>query len=505
MIKKQTGFYIFLGLVLVVSISCEYSNLTQIYIFYTNDIHGYIYPASCFDKDSTCCIGGFPTLSNYIKKMKREYILVDAGDFFQGTPEGIYNGGKSVAEIMNIVGYDLAVPGNHEFDLGYKNFTEIANSADFNFTLSNILDTSFNKHPEEFSRFYILTINGVNVGFFGLLTKDVSSITKWDNPNLLVYEPLSSAKNMVEYLRRNNADIIIAITHLGFEGETRPYEGDIYLSENVKGIDVIIGGHSHTPIRKPYKIENTYIVQAGSHLRYLGQLCILYDKNKRKVVSVKNWLIPLYTNKWGVDNKVLSKVTELKLLAAKDLDSVIGFAVERIPRREENSIESPLGNLITDIMRTWSKADIALQNSGGIRADIPEGEITKRTIYNVQPFDNTVVVARLTGKNIFEIIEQSLVNRYGGLQVSGMKIYLKRENNNLRLVDIFVNDEKLDTSAEYTVATNSFLAYGGEGYEFNKRAKSMSDTGINLRELIISYVRENKRIQPVHRNRFIEE
>ncbi|MCM8788332.1 MAG: 5'-nucleotidase C-terminal domain-containing protein, partial [Candidatus Omnitrophica bacterium] len=201
---------------------------------------------------------------------------------------------------------------------------------------------------------------------------------------------------------------------------------------------------------------------------------------------------------------VLEIVNEAKRAVGAELDSVIGFADEDITRNNKYERESQLGNLISDIIREWAKTDLAFQNSGGIRADIKKGNITKRTVYNVQPFDNTVVVIELTGKDIEDVLAMSLSNKYGGLQVSGAKIYYKTDHHGFKIKEIYIRDNLLKREAKYTVATNSYLAYGGEGYDLNRKGRIINDTGVNLRDVIINYIKDRKTIRGVKEKRYFE-
>lgn len=489
--------FFFLLLLFFCFCSCDYFHSVPLYIYYTNDIHGYIYPVLASSRDSVCYIGGFSVAKNYINNMHRPYLIFDAGDFFQGTPEGNYKGGKFVVEIMNMVGYNFCTPGNHEFDYGYENFLELEKEAKFRFLCANIIDTLEMRTPSEFTPLDTITLNGVKIGIFGLITPQTIYITNFNAP-YKIEQPEISSSEAIKTLKGYGAQVIIALTHLGFNDDKE-------LCRNVEGIDVVIGGHSHTYIRKPIKVGETYIVQAGSQLKCLGQLCILYNKKKNKVVAVRNWLIPLYRNKWGEDIFIKRKVDELVQMVGVELDSVIGVAESDITRETINGRESLLGNLIADIMREWAKTDIAFQNSGGIRADIRKGKITKRNIYNVQPFDNTAVIMQFSGAEIESIMKQSFENPYGGLQISGLTVHYRVNNGKPEILSLYVNNEPLDRSKDYTVCTNSYLAYGGEGYNLNKIGKIIKDTGINLRDIIIDYVRNKGKLVAGEKGRYIKE
>ncbi|MGB9561924.1 MAG: 5'-nucleotidase C-terminal domain-containing protein, partial [bacterium] len=207
---------------------------------------------------------------------------------------------------------------------------------------------------------------------------------------------------------------------------------------------------------------------------------------------------------WGKDEKIDSIVSDVKNMVGKSLDSVIGIAEADIKRRLDNRIDSPLGNLITDIMRDWAKTDIAIQNSGGIRSDIQKGNITKRTLYNVQPFDNTAVIMEFKGEKLENILEKSFENPYGGIQISGINVIYIQENERKKIKRIIIEGKEIDRAGIYTVCTNSYLAYGGEGYEFNRIGRVVKDTGVNIRDIIEEYIKRKGRISVIDESRYIE-
>ena len=495
--KKKAIYLVFAILFLF---SCEGTKTVPIYIYYTNDIHGWIYPVEVMREDSTKALrGGFAVVQSYLNRVKDLYILVDAGDWFLGTPEGNLTRGASVVEIMDSMGYAVATVGNHEFDYGYKNILRLSNIAVFPFLCANLVDSVTGQVIKPFKPYEIKEINGVRIGFIGLLTTDASLITTWDIPRGKLIDPAEAANEYIKELKANKADIIIAVTHLGFEGDSAKanFKGDIYLANNANGIDVIIGGHSHTTLPKGYWVKNrrTFIVQSGSALRNLGELVIRYNLRKHKVVSAKTRLVPLWEDELGQDARIARIVKRYKDKIGAALDSVVGEADTNITRRTEGTPESPLGNWVADVIRQAGRAEIAFQNSGGIRADIPNGPVTKRTLYTVHPFDNTLVTMYLSGKSVRKIIELSLVNQYGGLQISGISVVYDttREPMN-RVVSILVNGKPLIDTRLYKVATNSYLAYGGEGYNIFSEGKSIKDTMKNIRDILTRYVRQNRKI-----------
>ncbi len=468
---------LFLGITLFLVHSLYYIFGTKkLVIFYTNDLHGSL---------------NLPVLSSYLnqqrKKIKNCSLLLDSGDFFQGTPEGDLSRGMYVLEVFNYLRYDAVTVGNHEFDQGEEVLLNLVKNANFPFLGSNVWYKNGVKvkylHP-----FIIKKVCGVKVGIFGITSERTSDIVfKKAVEKFSFGNEIFSAKACVDELKKLAVDIIVGLTHIGFEN-------DKILAEKVPEIDVIIGGHSHTAVKKPFvsRKYKTIICQTNGKGRTVGYLKLWIKNNK--VVRYKNKLIPLDDKIWGVDEvvqKILKRYTEI---VAKELDKPVG--VTEVDLKIKKDEESNLGNLITDIMRKLTNCEIAFQNSGGIRAEISKGKITRRDIYNVLPFDNTIVTMKLSGKKIKEILEFSVCGKTTLMQVSGIKVkYDMTKPYGEKIVYILVNGQQLKEEKFYTVATNNFVAVGGDGYVMFKEGKDIKDTNKLLRAAVEEYIKTNSPIK----------
>jgi len=469
-------------------------NLTTIpiTIIYTNDIHGNLLP-----KNGK---GGMAAIANFVKNSRKkdpDLLLADAGDFFQGTPESDLTGGKNTILIMNLMGYDAATIGNHEFDFGQQNLSNLSKIAKFPFLSANIYLKDKISQPSYIKPYIIKEIKGIRVAVFGLTSDETPSMSIPRNIQGLYFaDPITTSQNLLKNLNEK-ADVVIALSHLGIEkSKNIAAKQDISLAKQTPGqIDVIIGGHTHSEV-KGLKVGKTFVVQTSGLGRSVGKLTIRVDKKSKKPILITNSITKISPSKTGEDPEIKKHIAEISTDITKQLSSVIGEATDDIRRMSGDF--SPLSALIADIMRQKSKSQIAFQNRGGVRDDIRKGKITLGNIYLVSPFDNTIVTMKLSGATIRSLIEKSISNRKTSkgaavLDFSGIKIIQRSDGKS----DIVLSDgKKLDDKVFYTVGTNSFLAEGGDGFNEFRGGLNKNDTGIKVRDSIVEYILKNKKISP---------
>ncbi len=460
----------------------------KVTILYTNDLQGRILPYETrwVEGEEKPLVGGSAALATCLKGMRYD-LLLDAGDFFQGTPEGDFTGGESIIEIMNELDYDALTLGNHEYDQGNENVKRLAKMARFPFLSANIIDEKTGKRVKYAEPYIIKEIEGIRFGIFGLTTS--TSFCE----GLRFGEVIPVAEECLKELE-GKADIIIGLTHLGFDEKEEKEVTDYQLAESVPGIDIIFGGHYekelHPPVISPkYK---TIICQTKGNGAYLGQLDLVIDKKKKRIIKHEGKIITLWVNEYPPDEGVASLVERYASKVRKVMDEVIGEAEEAITHDVEGREESALGNWQADLMRNFAGTDIALQNSFGIRGDILKGKITKRDIYTISPFGNTLVTMELAGKEIRRIMEES-VGEAGILQVSGMKvIYNKEKPKGERILEIEIKGKPLKPKKTYSLVTNSFLA---ENIESFKKGRNIRDSRVKLRDWEEEYIRSHSPIK----------
>ena len=479
-------------------------------ILHTNDTHG--------------ALLGFAQVAQVRKDFEAQgatVILVDAGDYSQGTPYVSVGKGEAAITMMNAAGYHLATLGNHEFDFGYAQLMENLSKAEFKPIVADVLLKQTGKSILDGHT--ILDMNGVKIGFFGMETPE--TFTKV-NPSLIQEltfpqgeELYACAQAEVDALKAEGAALVIGLVHLGVDNESEPNRS-IDLYNHVTGIDFLIDGHSHTvmtagPNGEP--IQSTGTKASDTALMNVGMIQI--DNATGKIE--KNKLIPLGDNA-PVDPEVAAVAQAIMdeidaQYGAKFAESRVELNGDKIPGNR--NMETNLGDLITDSM-LWSVQKngslevpdenvIAITNGGGIRAWIHRGDVTMNDIHSVLPFGNTIAVVYVTGAELLEALEASTYctpGTIGGFpQVAGFKYTINTAKAfdqgdqypdstyyapaSIRRVTINeINGQAFDPAATYAVVTNNFCAGGGDTYYRFKDASAQFDTSIPLDEALIEYI-----------------
>lgn len=446
------------------------------------------------------------------RENNKNNLLLHAGDVFSGTLYFNEHLGQADLALMNLMAFDAMVFGNHEFDLGSKengheSLAKFVKNAEFPLLGTNI---DFSKDPfmkdlvvgetvsedAEDGKVHdsvIVERDGEKIGIFGLTTGDTKDIASPMEVDFLNY--LDSAREAVAELEAAGINKIIALTHLGYDtGEV--IGSDLILAEKVEGIDIVVGGHSHTKLEKPTVVNDgkTVIVQTGQYAENLGTLQVSFD-DEGNIVKSSGELIELKgDNAPEADEDALKVLQPYKDAVDKVSNEEIGAVAKkdllnpRYGEGDETSVradETELGNLVTDAMlakarEKYPEVDIAVQNGGGLRAPIMKGPITVGEVINVLPFGNDPVIADLTGAEIKEILEHSVHERPaengGFLHIAGMKYYYDshREVGNRVVKMYLVEDEGKETEIkmdqDYVVTTNGFTGAGGDGFETFEKA-----------------------------------
>lgn len=441
-------------------------------VFHTNDIHGWLMdrPAFWHKPDPARRVGGAPAMANALKRHAagRPYLLLDGGDWYQGTPEGTIPRGRAVAEFFNAMRYDAVVVGNHEYDFGQEVVEKLVAQLKVPALGANVIDAVSGKPVGYLKPYVIKKVAGVKVAVIGILTSNMRNLQFERNVAGLEFKgEIETAARLVAAARKEGADVVIALTHIGIEKPDRaPFLGDQTLAAHVPGIDLIVGGHSHTAIPEPstHPAGGTLIVQAGSFLSYLGQVDLEIDPKTKKVVKASGRLHELWVDEYGEDAAMKTLVERYRREVAPMVDVAVGTAAETLTR--DHHRESHLGGWMTDCLRKWSKTDIAFQNSGGIRADLKAGPVTRRDLFNVMPFDNYVVTLNLKGRGVRQILERSVDGAARGLmQVSGISMrWDPSAPPGRRVRRALVDGQPLDDERFYSVTAPDFIVKLGDGY-----------------------------------------
>lgn len=456
-------------------------------VFHTNDTHAQL------DR--------IPYLAAILKAKQAEVphnVLLHAGDAFSGSLYFNEFQGQADLAFLNHLGYDAMTFGNHEFDLGssedgHKGLADFVKGAEFPFVSANVNfteDSHFadlqkrevSAEPENGKIFngIVKEVNGEKIGIFGLTTEETVAISSPEQIQFTNY--ITEAKAAVAAFEEMGINKIIALTHIGFD-DNSAVDNDQELAKNVPGIDIIVGGHTHSTLEEPYVHEGetgpVVIVQANEHHKFLGQLDITFDENG--VIKEYNGVLHEVDTDEG--EKDAEAVELLKPYAEKveaTMVSPTGGVAEVFLSglRDLGGVragETNLGNIITDGMLEKAKevdpdVSIAFQNGGGIRTSINKGEVTYGEVLTVLPFGNSLAIMELSGAELRETFEHS-VKEYpkesgGFLHVAGMQVVFDgTAEPGKRIVSLKINGEEVEADKMYKAATNVFTARGGDGFD----------------------------------------
>jgi 5'-nucleotidase len=455
-------------------------------IVHTNDTHARV-EAGSYDGMG---LDKVATIVNNVKAANPNTLVLDAGDALHGQTIATLVEGESIIKIFNEIGYDAMTAGNHDFNYGKERLLELADMANFPILGANVYKANYENFLPEY---VIKEVGGVKVGIFGLATPETKFKSHPKNTEgLEFFDSVIIGKLMVAKLQ-DKADVIVALSHLGLDQSST--ERSDLIAEYVDGIDLIVDGHSHTVLEEGMMVGDTMIVQAGEYDKNVGRVDILVKNGKVSSMTAK-----LITKEEGealeADPGVVAIVEEIK--EANDLiteEFVSENSIELVGEREfVRTGETNLGNLITDSMVEFTGADVALTNGGGIRASIPAGDITVGDVITVLPFGNYVVTIDVTGAEIVEALEHGLSaypETLGAFpHIAGMNVVFDpSQEAGSRVVEVTVGEEELDMEATYSLATNDFLAAGGDDYTMFG-GKELTALYPGLDEILVEYIRE---------------
>lgn len=456
-------------------------------IVHTNDTHTKI-EAGTYDGM------GLTRVATKIKELKAVYgedniLVLDAGDTLHGIPLVTTTKGESMTKILNVMGYDAMAAGNHDFNYGYERLVELDGLLEFPVLSANVVKAD---GKEILTPYIIKDVAGKKVAIFGLSTPETIYKTHPNNVKGLTFkDPVEVAKKMVEELE-GKADMVIALAHLGVHEGNDTSEK---VAANVKGIDIIVDGHSHTALPAGKVVNDTVIVQTGEYDKNVGQVNIYIKKDGSFDI------VPTLVDKQeGMtlveDAEVIKTLTALKTDFDKITEVVVGKTAMKLEGEREfaRTGETTMGNLITNALLHVTGAEIALTNGGGIRASIEAGDVTKKDVITVLPFGNTAVTIEVTGQEVIEALEVG-VKEYpkangGFAHVAGMTYtFDPSQEVGSRITEVLVGGKAIDLTKTYLLATNDFTAAGGDNYTMFKDNKLLGEFSA-LDEAVIKYLQE---------------
>jgi 5'-nucleotidase / UDP-sugar diphosphatase len=473
--------------------SCAKQRSGRVIILHTNDMHCQYtpLPATWIEGEEKPLIGGMVALQYFMnrERVENQTLVLDAGDIMTGTPlskitiKGARGGG--FVKMMNLIGYDAMAIGNHEFDEGVANLINLLDSADFDVLSANTMYHDSLLAPKPYN---IYEVSGLRIGVIGLLLPELDRLVLGKNmEGITVRDAVSTAQAAIDEID-SKTDLIVLLTHVG-------HEGDVELATGLHGVDIIIGGHSHTRVVDVKKHNGILVLQAGSKTTNLGKLEVMV--NADSVSKYTYELIPTFVDSVNAaDPEMQSLVKKYDKMVQDNYGAVIGRIHDKLIKSRHE--ESDLGNFLTDILRKQTEADFAVLNSGGIRKSLFTGPLTQLDINEVLPFTNHVVTFECSGQEILTMIRHNakamVSDAYGILQVSGLTFrYRTTENDSVQIISAKILDNPLDPNARYTGATVDFVMGHAENY-FNFVPTTAQEIGYLISDLVIDYVSRNPNI-----------
>lgn len=505
-------------------------------ILHINDLHSRIEPINKYD--GTCdaeddaegkCFGGVARVKSYLNERRgaltgQNVLTLDAGDQFQGSLFYSTYKGKATVEFMNMIGFDAMAVGNHEFDDGPEVLAEFMDAAFFPVISGNTSAYFEPSLKDKLDGYIIREIGGEKIGIVSVLATDTAE-TSSPGKNVGFAGEISYLKTVIPEIESQGVNKIIALTHVGLPM-------DMQIAAQAAGVDVIVGGHSHTylsasdPKRQgPYPTWVTNevtgdlvpIVQAYANSKYVGELQVTFDDEGRVIFAEGD--TKLLDASVKPDADVAARVKELAgpIEELKAMEVGSSTAVIDGDRSNCRARECTMGVLVAEAMLNATKGQgvtIAIQNGGGLRASMPEGTITMGDVLTVLPFQNTVATFELTGAGIVEALENGVGQVEDGAgrfpQVAGMRYAWdvnSAPGSRIKAVEVKSGDgwQALDMDATYKVVTNNYMRGGGDGYKvFASKGQNAYDYGPGLEVIAANFIKANSPYTPVLRGNIVE-
>jgi 2',3'-cyclic-nucleotide 2'-phosphodiesterase (5'-nucleotidase family) len=484
-------------------------------IFHFNDIHGYI--AARRGPDGVSC-GGLALLASALAEGRRgalwrnaRSILLFAGDMFSGTPVVEATRGECMISLFNDLRVTAACLGNHEFDYGPEVLARRLSEARFPILATNV-STSLTI-GSRLGRLALLPAGPLRIGLIGATTPQTRSVSFPAHVKDFRFdEPADVLPGAVRRLREAGAHVVVALTHDGLEHDRQ-------LAARVAGIDLIVGGHSHTAIEEVVTVGRTAIVQAGQYGQYLGEVRLSVDPVAATGRCVFYRLHALCSPPLVPDPGVESKVVRFEEPVRRQMERVVGELAIDVPQGLRGDY-SPAAGLMAAAMLAAHPSDIALMNSGGVRRGLDRGPISAGTLQELSPFGNTMVTMRLTGSSILRMLERSASGAWkvldritgadSGRRLAGRRVigavvpgpgaagflvpagmtwtFDPRLPPGSRVTGVQVGGRPLDPAAGYSVVTNNYLASGGDGHVELTSGAGVRHHGERDRDVLEAYL-----------------
>jgi len=480
-------FYLFVTRLFSVPVARDTGKqLYSVNFIHWNDLHSANRPyLAQWGRHKGKLVGGYANLAGYIDSLLRIYpeaVVLNAGDDFQGTPISSFTKGMSQFLILNLIMPTAFTIGNHEFDYGWDNLRSCLQHARFPIISCNLYDST--KGGLAVDPYVVVVSNKVRIGVVGLIMESLSStVMPLNMKGLAALDPVVAIRRQVDLLK-DKTDLIVVLSHNGFVE-------DSLLALQLSEVDLIFGGHSHTVLFQPVEVNDILICQAGSRGQFLGHLQATVDTEKKIVRDYHYNLIENVVGQVAPNPEVSRVVDSLEATIGSEMDRVIAELISPWIRNSDG--ESNLGNWFCDAIRDYFQTDIAFHNSGGIRKGMNAGLVRVRDIWEISPFDNTVVVLQVTGDQLLSLLDWRIRHPRDLLQISGLR--LTYDTKEQLLVSATVNGRQIEPKNVYSIATNNYVTANLKRFFGLDRSEvKIWDSGLICRDVLVKAAEQQKRI-----------
>jgi 5'-nucleotidase/UDP-sugar diphosphatase len=552
--KNRTFRAVLVAMLLLLSLPLgaadQDDGILRLHLLWTNDLHGHIAPepARFMNPEFPPPLGGGASAARYIKEVRTraaasgdEVLLVDVGDMFQGTPIGSKTQGTAVIEYFNAMGYEFTVPGNHDFDMGRENCERLARMSEFPWLSANIDEESTGQLVDWVQPTLMLEYQGIKIGVVGITTPSTEVMSFPQNVKGLQFQPMP--ERLIKYrdeLKAQGADLIFLAIHEGLpydpaegwkriagstESETAEEVEGTYgsnhsyggmnlmeLVHEVPGIDFAVGGHTHRGYHHPWIDPNNHTMcfESFGNGSSIGHAILLIDRETGALLGYepahdRGTLITLFEDEIWPDPEIREVIRPHLERTEALMQQVVGSSAVSLTRGGPDA--NLVGNLVTDAMVEYFDADFSFQNLGGLRADLPAGDLTAQDVFSVLPFGNELVLVEMDGRMVRRIVERKLAGDSGGICTGGAKISFDKARPDYdRLVEFEVGGAPWDPDRMYKVVCTSFLMEGNSGLDFLTAvpAQSITPTQITTAESVERYLKLHSPVRPRVDDRWVE-
>lgn len=487
-------------------------------IFHTSDIHGRISPQMdhLSNEDPKPMVGGFAAMRTFLQEERLKAlkdgdlpILLDSGDFFQGTPVVEETQGECMIQLMNSLRYSAVCLGNHDFDYRPPRLAEMAGKSDFFFVTANVFEQSSGKRPDYLRSYLKIPFKGKTLGLIGMLTPDTPNMSFAEAVKGIEFrDPVPIVRETARRLRTQGADVIVLMSHMGIEIDRKIFS-------QLTDVDLVLGGHSHTTMSEPeFPVPGgPALIHSGYDGKWISRIVLPPSSEDR--ANVQFDLVSLDLRRYPEDSAVKATVDRYEQKTREKLGKVIGHSQVTLYRGIVGG-DSTEGSFVADAMREATEADFAFINAGGLRVPIMAGPLTLEDVYYLQPFDNFLEVLTMTGAEIRDLIELPISVPFQPVtpedveycvknfrcRADGLKREFQGEFGYLFPANLVVTFDPtnppgkrilkltdgagipIDPQRSYTVAFSDFVAKGGDGYNGLMAVKTRKLLPIRVRDSI---------------------